>query len=59
MHHVGVGRDHIGKPVFALIDETTVTIIRISTGEVTAEATIDPNRNYWRNRLNPRTRKPT
>jgi len=56
MHHVGVGRHHIGKRVFALIDETTVTIVHIETGEILSEATIDPSRNYWRNRLNPRNR---
>lgn len=57
MHHVGVGRDHTGKRVLALIDETTVTILEIHTGEIIADALIDPTRNYWRNRLNPATPK--
>jgi len=56
MHHIGAGRDHIGKRVLALIDETTVTILEIHTGQIIAEAPIDSTRNYWRNRLNPANR---
>lgn len=56
MHHVGVGIKHRGKRVFALIDETTVTVVTIGPGDIIAEATIDPDRNYWRNRLNPANR---
>ena len=58
MHHVGVGRHHTGERILALIDETTVTITRLDTGEITAEATIDPTRGYWPNNLNPRNRSP-
>lgn len=53
MHHVGIGRKHRSTRVFALIDEATVTIIRHSTGELLAEADINPERNYRRNKLNP------
>lgn len=56
MHHVGVGIKHRGKRVFALIDETTVTVVTIGPGDIIAEATIDPDRNYWHYRLNPANR---
>jgi len=56
MHHVGVGIIHRGKRVIALIDETTVTVVAIGPGDIIAEATIDPSRNYWRNHLNPANR---
>lgn len=58
MHHVGVGLKHRGQRVFALIDETTVTIAAIGPGDILAEADIDPTRNYWRNKLNPAGRWP-
>jgi len=58
MHHVGVGIKHRGKRVFALIDETTVTIIAIGPGDILAEADIDTTTNYWRNKLNPAGRWP-
>lgn len=57
MHHVGIGRDHIGKRVLALIDDTTVSIARLDTGAIIAQADIDPTRNYWRNKLNPRNKR--
>jgi hypothetical protein len=60
MHHVGVGVGvkHRGQRVFALIDETTVTIVAGGTGDILAEADIDPTVNYWRNKLNPAGRWP-
>jgi transposase InsO family protein len=58
MHHVGVGIKHRSKRVFALIDETTVTIVALGPGDILAEADIDPTRNYWRNKLNPAGRWP-
>jgi transposase InsO family protein len=58
MHHVGVGIKHRSQRVFALIDETTVTIVAIGPGDILAEADIDPTVNYWRNKLNPAGRWP-
>lgn len=49
MHHLGIGAAHRGKRVLALIDETTVTITHLDTGEIIATNTIDPTRDYWRN----------
>jgi len=49
MHHLGIGTDHRGKRVIALIDETTVTVIHLDTGEIIATNIIDPDHNYWRN----------
>ena len=54
MHHLGIGADHRGKRVIALIDETTVTVIHLDTGEIIATNTIDPAHSYWRNQ----TKKP-
>jgi transposase InsO family protein len=49
MHHLGVGRDHVGRRVLALADETSVTVIELATGEVLSTHRIDPGRTYWRN----------
>lgn len=49
MHHLGVGAAHRGKRVLALIDENTVTITHLDTGEILSEHHIDPTRGYWRN----------
>jgi transposase InsO family protein len=51
MHHLGIGADHRGKRVIALIDETTVTVIHLDTGEIIATNTINPERSYWRNNM--------
>ena len=51
MHHLGIGADHRGKRVIALIDETTVTVIHLDTGEIIATTTINPERSYWRNNM--------
>lgn len=59
MHHIGVGNKHRGQRVFALIDETTVTVVAIGPGDILAEADIDPAPSYWRNKLNPAGRWPT
>jgi len=49
MHHLGLGKPHRGKRILALIDDTTVTVIELATGEILSEHTIDPTRGYWRN----------
>lgn len=54
LHHVGVGRAHTGKAITMMTTETHVTVIDQATGEHLSENRIDPNRNYWRNEMNPR-----
>lgn len=49
MHHLGIGTAHRGKRVLALIDESTVAITHLDTGEILSEHFIDPARGYWRN----------
>jgi transposase InsO family protein len=49
MHHLGIGATHRGKRILALIDDTTVTIVHLDTGEIIATNHIDPDRTYWRN----------
>lgn len=49
MHHLGIGRAHRTTRVLALADETTVTVIHLTTGEILSEHLIDPSRSYWRN----------
>jgi len=49
MHHLGIGADHRGKRILALVDETTVTVIHLDTGEILSTHQINPNRSYWRN----------
>ena len=58
MHHLGIGADHRGKRIIALIDETTVTIVHLDTGEIIATNTINPDRGYWRNTQNTPGRWP-
>ncbi|GGH45993.1 IS481 family transposase [Microbacterium album] len=49
MHHLGIGAHHRGKRVLAIIDDTTVTITHLDSGEIIATNLIDPARGYWRN----------
>ena len=49
MHHLGIGATHRGKRILALIDETTVTVIHLDTGEILSTHQINPNHSYWRN----------
>ncbi len=49
MHHLGIGRDHTGKGVLALADDTHITVIELHTGEVLSTHLIEPNKTYWRN----------
>lgn len=51
MHHLGIGADHRGKPCILLIDDTTVTVVHINTGEIIATNTIQPAKTYWRNTM--------
>lgn len=54
MHHIGIGRAHVGITVRLLTTKSLITVVVPSTGEVLSEHHIDPNRNYWPNELNPR-----
>ena len=55
MHHLGIGRTYTGDRVLALIDDTTITLIHLETGEILSEHIIDPTRGYWPNqRKKPR-----
>lgn len=49
LHHLGIGRRHRGTRILALIDENTVTVTALETGEILSEHLIDPTRGYWRN----------
>lgn len=49
MHHLGVGYAHRGTRILAIADDTTVTVINLTTGEILSTHDIDPTRTYWRN----------
>ena len=49
MHHLGVGAANAHRRVLAIADQTSVTVIDLSTGQILSTHTIDPNRSYWRN----------
>lgn len=49
MHHLGIGANHRGTRILAMLDDTTVTVIALNTGEILSTHTIDPTRSYWRN----------
>lgn len=54
LHHLGVGRAHTGTAVAFFVAETHVSVINPATGEHLSEHLIEPERNYWRNQMNPR-----
>jgi hypothetical protein len=58
LHHLGVGMTHTRKPVLAITDTTTVTIIHTDTGEILSTHKIEPDKNYWRNQNRPPGRWP-
>ncbi len=58
MHHLGVRAENARKRVLMLIDDTTVTVTELTTGEVLSQHLIDPDRNYWPNILKPAGRWP-
>lgn len=58
MHHLGVREENARKRVLMLIDDTTVTVTELTTGEVLSQHLIDPGRNYWPNILKPPGRWP-
>lgn len=46
LRHLGIGRAHQGQAVIALTHGPNVLIINRASGEIIAEFTIDPTRNY-------------
>lgn len=58
LHHLGVGIARGGLKVLLLIDEQSVTVTELDTGEVLSEHDIDDDHNYWRNRMRPPGRWP-
>lgn len=46
LRHLGIGATHAGTPVLLLIHDRDVTVSNATTGEIIAEHTIDPTRNY-------------
>ena len=56
MHHLGVAIENAPKPVFMLIDGTTVT--ELTTGAVLCQHFIDSDKNYWSDTLKPPGRWP-
>jgi hypothetical protein len=51
MHHLGVGASSAHRRVLAIADQTTVTVIDLTTGEISAP-TPSADRSYWRNQQN-------
>ena len=49
MHHLGVGYRHRGEPILAIADDTSVTVIQLTTGEILSAHLIEPDKAYWRN----------
>jgi len=49
MHHLATGAANARRRVLAISDQTTVTVIDLTTGEILSTHTIDPDRSYWRN----------
>ncbi|HKF89455.1 MAG TPA: hypothetical protein VKB85_15465 [Propionibacteriaceae bacterium] len=49
MHHLGLGAANAHRRVLAIADQTSVTVVDLTTGEILSTHTIDPNRSYWRN----------
>lgn len=46
LRHLGIGKAHAGTPVLMLIKDNEVSVSDANTGEIIAEHTIDPTRNY-------------
>ncbi|WP_431238141.1 IS481 family transposase [Mycolicibacterium aichiense] len=50
LRHLGIGRPHAATPVLILVTATTVTVVSKTNYQLIASHTIDPGRNYWRNK---------
>ena len=49
MHHLGIGTAHARKRVLAFSDDTHVTVVGLTTGEILSVHLIQPEKAYWRN----------
>lgn len=49
MHHLGIGAAHARKRVLAFSNDTRVTVVNLTTGEVLSVHLIQPGKSYWRN----------
>ncbi|NKX56913.1 IS481 family transposase, partial [Arthrobacter mobilis] len=57
LRHLGIGRRHARKHILMLVHDRDVTVTELGTGEILAEFTIDPARNYQpRQRKTPRSK---
>jgi transposase InsO family protein len=53
MRHVGVGREHKGKPVWVIMSSKLVIVTDKRTGEILSENKVEPTLSYWRQTKNP------
>ena len=51
--HLGIGRAHTRTEIICLVHNDNATIITLSTGELLAEFTLDPTKNYQRKTAEP------
>jgi hypothetical protein len=51
LHHMGVAKEHAGKRILILVNQTRAVVIHPETAEILSEHLIEPQRNYWRNQL--------
>jgi transposase InsO family protein len=59
MHHLGVRAANARKRILMLIDDTTVTVTELTTGEVLSQHLIEADKNYWPDILKPPGRWPS
>ena len=52
LHHIGIGKDHIGKRVFMLIDDLDIRVL-FENGDVLRRLTLDPSKDYQGTGLPP------
>ena len=57
LRHLGVGRAHAGTPVLILIHDRNATVSSITTNDIIAEFTIDPDKNYQAKNHDPRRQR--
>lgn len=59
LRHIGLGREHHGKRILALIADTYIRVVEQETGELLRELTIDPNKDFQPRGLPPGPRPTT
>jgi transposase InsO family protein len=57
LRHIGLGREHRGKRVLALVADTYIRVVEQETGELLRELTLDPNRDFQPRGLPPGPRR--